>query len=93
MTHGHILCLHFYNCPELAQFLKSKGRDCTSTLCTNRKNAFPFIKNKRMKKGEDCGQHSGDVRVHAWQDNMVVSIIYMYHKDVKHLRVNKANNE
>jgi hypothetical protein len=51
------------------------------------------MKIKRMKKEEGCGQHSWDIRTHAWQDKMVVSIIYMYHKYVKHLRVNKAYNE
>lgn len=73
--------------------MKSKGIDCISTLYANRKNAFSFIKNKRMKKEEDCGQHLWDVRIHAWQDKMVVSLIYMYHKDIKYLRVNKACNE
>lgn len=35
---GHILSLDFYDSPEMAQILKSKGADCVSTLCTNRKN-------------------------------------------------------
>jgi hypothetical protein len=53
---------------------------------------FPFTKDKRLKE-EDCGQDSGDVGVDVWQDKKRVSIISVYHKDVKYLIVKKANNE
>jgi hypothetical protein len=42
LDHAQILWMHnVYNCPELAQFLKSKAMDCIGTLCTNRKNSIP----------------------------------------------------
>jgi hypothetical protein len=36
LDRGYILWLHFYNSPDVAQMLKSKGTDCVRTLCTNR---------------------------------------------------------
>jgi hypothetical protein len=32
------------------------------------KNAPPIVKNKISKKGQHCGEHSGDVAVLACQD-------------------------
>jgi hypothetical protein len=60
---------NFYNSPELARFLKSKKKtDCVGTLCDNRKNVPPLVKNTKLNKGERCGQHSGDVAVLVWQN-------------------------
>ena len=66
---GHTVWMdNFYNSPDLARFLKSKNTDCVGTLRPNRKNVPPLVKNKKLKKGEHCAQHSGDVAVLAWQD-------------------------
>jgi hypothetical protein len=58
----------FYNRPELAQFLKCKGTDYVGVLYTNRKIVPSSIKDKRLKTGEHCSQHSMDVGILSWQD-------------------------
>jgi hypothetical protein len=40
-----------------------------------------FIKNKRLKNGVHCDQHSGDVGVHAWQDKKRVIMIFTNRRD------------
>lgn len=35
--------------------------DCVGTLCANRKDVPPVVKNKKLKNEEHCGQPSGDV--------------------------------
>jgi hypothetical protein len=82
---------NFYNSPKLAWFLKSKKTDCVGTLRANRKNVPPLVKNKKLKKGEHCGQHSGDVALLAWQDKKRVTTISIYHRDDMRVVVNKAN--
>jgi hypothetical protein len=49
------------------------------------------VKNKKLKKGEHFGQHSGDVAVLAWRDKKRVTMISTYHKDDMRVVVNKAN--
>jgi hypothetical protein len=44
------------------------------------------VKNTKLKKGEHCGQHSGDVAVFAWQEMTMIST---YHKDDMRVVVNK----
>jgi hypothetical protein len=54
---------------DFARYLKSKKTDCVGTLRANRKNCPSLVKNKKLKKGEHFGQHSGDVSaVLAWRD-------------------------
>jgi hypothetical protein len=72
--------------------LKSEGTDCVGTFCTKRKKC-PFIMDKRLKKGEQCSKHIGDVAVHIWLDKERVIMILMYHKDEMHSKVNKANKK
>jgi hypothetical protein len=67
-------------------------QSCVGTLCANRKNVPPVVKNNKLKKGEHCGQHSGGVTALAWQDKKV-SMIYTYHKDEMHATINKVNQE
>jgi hypothetical protein len=55
--------------------MKSKTTGCGGTSHANIKSASPVVKNKKLKKGEHCGQHSGDVTVVAWQDKKRVSMI------------------
>jgi hypothetical protein len=40
------------------------------------KNIPPIVKNKKVKKGECYGWHSGDVTVLAWQDKKRVTSTY-----------------
>jgi hypothetical protein len=58
----------FYNCSELAQFLKSNSTVCDGTLHTDRKNVTPFVKDKRLKNALHYDQYSGGVRVNIWQN-------------------------
>jgi hypothetical protein len=51
------------------------------------------VKNKKLKKGEHCGKHSGDVAVLAWQDKKQMTMISIYCKDDMRVAVNKANRE
>jgi hypothetical protein len=71
----------------------SKKTDCVGTLRDNRKNVPPAVKNMKLKKGEHCGQHSGDVSVLAWRDKKRVTMISTYHKDDMRVVVNKANKQ
>jgi hypothetical protein len=50
------------------------------TLHDNRKNVPPVVKNKKFKKGECCGQHSGGVALLSWQDKKRVAMISKYRK-------------
>jgi hypothetical protein len=71
-----------YNSPQLAWSMKSKKRKShVGTLCANRKNAHPVVKNAKLKTGENCGQHSGDAAVLAYQDKKRVTSTY--HKQSK----------
>jgi hypothetical protein len=91
---GHTLWMDiFHNSPDLARFLKSKKTDCVGTVHGNRKNGTPLVKNKKLKKGEHCGQHSGNVAVLAWQDKKQMTMISIYCKDDMRVAVNKANRE
>jgi hypothetical protein len=45
----------------------------------------------KLNKGEQCGQHSGDVAVLAWQDKKWVTMISTYYKDDMCVVVNKTN--
>jgi hypothetical protein len=58
---------NFYNSPILACFLKFKNH-CVRSLRANSKNVHPLVKNKKLKKGEGRGQHSGDMTVLAFED-------------------------
>jgi hypothetical protein len=49
------------------------------------------VKNKQLKNGEYCGQHS-DVVALTWQ-NKQVTTISTYHKDELHVAINKVNCE
>jgi hypothetical protein len=40
-----------------------------------------FVKNKILKKGVHCSQHSGDVGVHTWQDKKRVIMIFTNQRD------------
>jgi hypothetical protein len=51
---------NFYNCLELARFLKSKETDHIGIVYMNRKIIPSLVKAKKQKKGEQFGQHSGD---------------------------------
>jgi hypothetical protein len=51
------------------------------------------MKNKKLKKGECCGQHSADVAVLASQDKKCVSMISTYRKYETHVAINKQNHE
>jgi hypothetical protein len=51
------------------------------------------VKNKKLNKGEHCGQHTGDVAVLAWQDKKRVTMISAHQKDDMRVAVNKANRE
>ena len=89
---GHTVWLdNFYNSPDLARFLKSKNTDCVGTLRPNRKNVPPLVKDKKLKRGEHCAQHSGDVAVLMWQDKKRVTMISTYHKNDMRVVVNRAN--
>ncbi|XP_021941441.1 piggyBac transposable element-derived protein 4-like [Zootermopsis nevadensis] len=91
---GHTVWMDkFYNSPDLARFIKSKRTDCVGTLRASWKNVPPAVKNKKLKKGEHCGQHSGDVAVLAWQDKRRVTMLSTYHKDDMRVTINKANRE
>jgi hypothetical protein len=46
---------NFCNSPELAQL--EGGETVLELLCANNKNVLPVV-NKKLKKGEHCGQHS-----------------------------------
>jgi hypothetical protein len=48
---------------NLAQFMKSKNRDCVEMSHGNRKNIPLAVNNKKMKTGEHCGQHSEGVAI------------------------------
>jgi hypothetical protein len=73
---GHTVWMdNFFNSLDLACFWKSKNTDCVGTLCSNRKNFPPLVKNMKLKKGEHCAQHSGDVAVLAWQDKKRVTTV------------------
>ncbi|XP_021913223.1 piggyBac transposable element-derived protein 4-like [Zootermopsis nevadensis] len=91
---GHTVWMdNFYNSPHLARFLKSKKTDCVGTLRPNWKNVPPAVKNMKLKKGEHCGQHSGDVAVLAWQDKRRVTMISTYHKHDICVTINTAKQE
>jgi hypothetical protein len=45
----------FYNSPDLARFLKSKGTNCIGTLLVHRKNVPPLVKTEKLKRGEHIG--------------------------------------
>jgi hypothetical protein len=66
---GHTVCNgNFYNSPELAQFMKYKIKQTVLELhMLTGKMLIPVVKNKKLRKGEHCGQHSGDVAVLVWQ--------------------------
>jgi hypothetical protein len=70
---------------------KVQKTDCVGTLRDNRKNVPPLVMNRKLNKGEHCGQHSGDVAVLAWQDKKQVTMISTYYKDDMNVIVNKAN--
>ncbi|XP_021913795.1 piggyBac transposable element-derived protein 4-like, partial [Zootermopsis nevadensis] len=88
---GHTVWMdNFYNSPDLARFM-FMFTDCVGTLRANRKNVPPAVKSKKLKKGEHCGLHSGDVAVLTWQDKKRVTMISTYHKDHMCVTQNKAN--
>jgi hypothetical protein len=60
-----------------------------SRLCCNPSSG----RTKKLKKGEHCHQHSGDVAVLALQDKKQVTMISTYHKDEMCMLVNKVNHE
>lgn len=66
--------------PEFAWFIKSTHKKSVGTLHVNRKSVPPIVKDKKLKKGEHCGQHSGDVVIHACQDRKQVTTVSTYHK-------------
>jgi hypothetical protein len=53
----------------------------------------PFPKDKTLKRGKHCGQHSGDIGIHIWQDKKKVTMILMSHKDEMHHKVNKEETK
>jgi hypothetical protein len=63
----------------------------TGTLRSNRKNFPPLVKNMKLKKGEHCAQHSGDVALLAWQDKKRVTKVSTYHKDDMRVVVIRPN--
>jgi hypothetical protein len=55
---------------------------------------YPFpIKDKRLKKGEHHGWHSGDEGVYVWQNKMRFTMVMMHHNDEMRFEVNNANME
>jgi hypothetical protein len=69
--------------------MKSKTTGCGGTSRANRKSASPVVKNKKVKNGQHCSQHSGDVAVLAWQDKKHVSVISTCCKDEMRVAINK----
>jgi hypothetical protein len=65
---------NFYNSPDLAWFMK-KERGCIGTLRADSQNVPPVLKNRKLKKGEHCGQHSRDMVVLAWQNKKRVTMV------------------
>jgi hypothetical protein len=64
LSHGDTVWMkNSYNSPQLAWSMKSKKKVMLETLCANRKNALPVVKNVKLKTGEHCGQYSGDAVV------------------------------
>jgi hypothetical protein len=92
LDRGHTVCIdNFYNSPDMARFLMSKNTDCVGTLHSNRKSVPPpLVKNKKLKEGEHCARHSGDVVVLAWQGKKRVTMISTYHKSDMRVVVSRA---
>ncbi|KAG8239609.1 hypothetical protein J437_LFUL018430, partial [Ladona fulva] len=58
---------NYYNSPILARLLKiNYHTDCR-------------VKEKKLKKGEVFGEHSGPISVLKWSDKKIVSMISTYH--------------
>ncbi|KAG8239348.1 hypothetical protein J437_LFUL017961 [Ladona fulva] len=71
---------NYYNSPILARLLKiNYHTDCVGTLRLNRKNVSQRMKEKKLKKGEVFGEHSGPISVLKWSDKKIVSMISTYH--------------
>jgi hypothetical protein len=43
---------------QLAWFMKSQKKHTMLELRANRKNVHPVVKNKKLRNGEHCDQHS-----------------------------------
>jgi hypothetical protein len=54
------------------------------------KNVPPLVKAKKLKKGEQFDQHSGDIGVLTWHDKKTVTMISTYHTDVMHVFVSRG---
>jgi hypothetical protein len=50
-------------------FFKNCGTNVAGTLCLNRKNVPPTVKNAKLKKGEVISQQSNGVMVIKREDN------------------------
>jgi hypothetical protein len=81
---------NFYNFPELAHFLKSKGTDCVGTLHVNKKHVLPLVKARELKKGEQFGQHSEDAGVLTWHDKKRVTMMSIYHADEMSVSISRG---
>jgi hypothetical protein len=53
----------FYIPPDLAFFFAVKI-DCVGSLYVNRNKIPPLVKAKKLNKGEQFGQHLGDIRIY-----------------------------
>jgi hypothetical protein len=42
--------------------------ECLRALLVCRRNVTCIVKNEKLKKGQQCGKHSGDAAVLEWQD-------------------------
>jgi hypothetical protein len=51
------------------------------------------VKNTKLKKGQHCAHHSGDVAVLAWRGKKRVTMISTYRKDDMRVVVNKGNKQ
>ncbi|KAG8238587.1 hypothetical protein J437_LFUL017936 [Ladona fulva] len=65
--------------PLLGQTYLNYHTDCIRTLKLNRKNFSQRMKEKKLKKGEVFGEHSGPISVLKWSDKRKLSMMSMYH--------------
>ncbi|PSN29180.1 PiggyBac transposable element-derived protein 4 [Blattella germanica] len=69
----------YYNSPNLAAFLKTRGTHVAGTLRLNRKNVPPEVKCAKLRRGEFIAQHLDGVMVLKWKDRKEVAIISTFH--------------
>jgi hypothetical protein len=82
---------NYYNSPDLAVFFFCiYGTNVVGTLCPNRKNVPPTVKNSKLKKGEVILQHSNGIMVMKWKDKKDVTMISTFHDATPRCRYKEA---